>query len=66
VALQLLDPKQNGERPKQRLIEHTTSDALVSRGWNPSPGRTLPPLSHPAFAAQVKLWIEKGAYTPPK
>lgn len=66
LALQILDPKQNGGRTKQQLIDHMTSDALVSWGWNPGQGRTLPPLSHPAFAAQVKLWIEKGAYAPSK
>jgi hypothetical protein len=66
LALQLLDPKQNGGRTKQQLIEHMTSDTLVSWGWRPGLGRKLPPLSHPAFSAQVKLWIAKGAYAPAK
>lgn len=66
LALQLLDPKQNGCRSKQQLIDHMTSDPLVSWGWSPGQGRTLPPLSHAAFSAQVKLWIEKGAYAPAK
>jgi hypothetical protein len=66
LALQLLDPKQNGGRTKQQLIEHMTSDTLVSWGWHPGLGRKLPPLSHPAFSAQVKLWIAKGAYAPAK
>lgn len=66
LALQLLDPKQNGGRSKQQLIEHMTSDDLVSWAWRPGVGRTLPPLSHTAFSAQVKLWIAKGAYAPAK
>jgi hypothetical protein len=66
LALQILDPKQNGGRTKKQLIEHMTSDTLVSWGWHPGPGRTLPPLSHPAFSTQVKLWIDKGAYAPAK
>lgn len=64
LALQLLDPKQNGGRSKQQLIDHMASDDLVSWAWNPGAGRTLPPFSHTAFSAQVKLWIAKGAYAP--
>jgi mono/diheme cytochrome c family protein len=66
LALQILDPKQNGGRSKQQIIDHMTSDDLVSWAWRPGDGRTLPPLSHAAFSAQVKLWIAKGAYAPAK
>lgn len=66
LALQLLDPKQNGGRTKQQLIDHMTKDELVTWAWHPGEGRTLPPLSHAAFSAQVKLWIGKGAYAPSK
>lgn len=64
LALQLLDPKQNGNRTKQQLIDHMAHDDLVGWAWNPGEGRTLPPMSREAFAAQVRLWIAKGAYTP--
>jgi hypothetical protein len=64
LALQLLDPKQNGGRTKAQLIEHMANDALVGWAWNPGDGRTLPPMSRAAFAAQVRLWIDKGAYAP--
>lgn len=66
LALQLLDPKQNGNRTKQQLIDHMANDDLVGWGWHPGDGRSLPPLSRPAFVAQVKLWIAKGAYAPAK
>ncbi|NCD70974.1 hypothetical protein GSY63_16535 [Mucilaginibacter sp. R11] len=64
LALQILDPKQNGGRTKAQLIDHMANDELVGWGWHPGDGRTLPPMSRSAFVAQVKLWIAKGAYAP--
>lgn len=64
LALQLLDPKQNGGRTKAQLIDHMANDALVGWAWHPGDGRTLPPLTRPAFMAQVRAWIAKGAYAP--
>ncbi|MDN3547814.1 c-type cytochrome [Mucilaginibacter aquaedulcis] len=64
LALQLLDPKQNGGRTKAQLIDHMAKDDLVGWAWHPGDGRTLPPMSRPAFAAQVRLWIAKGAFAP--
>ena len=64
LALQLLDPKQNGGRTQAQLIDHMANDDLVGWAWHPGDGRTLPPMSRPAFVAQVGLWIAKGAYAP--
>ncbi|UOE49226.1 hypothetical protein MTO98_33060 [Mucilaginibacter sp. SMC90] len=64
LALQLLDPKQNGGRTKADLINHMANDELVGWAWHPGKGRTLPPMSRAALTAQVKLWIAKGAYAP--
>ena len=64
LARQLLDPKLNGGRTKEQLYGHMAKDDLVGWAWHPGEGRTLPPLSRPAFAAQVKLWLDKGAYAP--
>jgi hypothetical protein len=66
LAKQLLDPRQNGGKTKQQLIEHVSSDGIVLGGWNPGEGRTLPPMSHAAFAKLFKTWIDKGAYLPAK
>jgi hypothetical protein len=66
LAAQLLNPKENGGKSIDQLIEHVTSDKLVLGGWNPGDGRTLPPLTHAEFAKQFKLWIDKGAYLPDK
>lgn len=64
LALQLLDPKQNGGRTRAQLIDHMANDDLVGWAWHPGDGRSLPPMNRPAFAAQVRLWIAKGAYAP--
>jgi len=64
LALQLLDPKKNGGRTKAQLIDHMANDALVGWAWHPGDGRSLPPMNRAALAAQVRLWIEKGAYAP--
>lgn len=64
LALQILDPKQNGGRTKAQLIDHMANDDLVGWAWHPGDGRSLPPMTRAAFAAQVRLWIAKGAYAP--
>ena len=63
LAKQLMDPKQNGNKTKEQLIEHA-HDALVIAGWHPGEGRTLPPMTHEAFTKAWVTWIEKGAYAP--
>ncbi|HEX9510180.1 MAG TPA: hypothetical protein VF939_06830 [Puia sp.] len=66
LALQILDPRQNGGRTKEQLYDHMAKDDLVGWAWHPGDGRTLPPMTRPAFAEQVKLWLDKGAFSPAK
>lgn len=63
LAKQLMDPKQNGNKSKEQLIAHA-HDGLVVAAWSPGEGRTLPPMSHEAFAKAWVTWIQKGAYAP--
>jgi len=63
LAKQIMDPKQNGHKSKQQLIEHA-DDGLVLAAWNPGEGRTLPPMSHAEFKKAWITWIENGAYAP--
>ena len=63
LAKQLINPKTNGNKNLQQLIEHA-DDSLVKAGWNPGEGRTLPPLSHEAFKKVWITWIKTGAYAP--
>lgn len=65
LAKQLIDPKQNGHKNKGELIAHAW-DGLVVGAWNPGEGRSVPPMSHAAFAKAWVAWITKGAYAPKK
>ncbi len=63
LAKQLVDPKTNGNKSMQKLIEHA-DDGLVKVGWNMGEGRTSPPVSHAEFKKAWIAWIENGAYAP--
>ena len=63
LAKQIRDPKQNGNKNKEKLLEHA-HDALVVAAWNPGDGRKLPPMSHADFVKAWNTWINKGAYAP--
>ena len=63
LAKQLMDPKQNGNKNKEKLIAHA-DDGLVLAGWSPGEGRTLPPMSHAEFKKAWVTWITKGGYAP--
>jgi hypothetical protein len=64
LADQLKDPRRNGGKTLEQLVEHVTSDKLVLWGWEPGDGRTKPPLSHDEFAGKFREWVEKGAASP--
>jgi mono/diheme cytochrome c family protein len=64
LALQMVDPKQNGGKSLAELLHHVTHDPLVKWGWNPGDGRTLPPLTHEEFAKHMQVWIDNGAVAP--
>lgn len=63
LAKQLVNPKENGGKNMQKLLEHA-DDGLVKAGWNPGEGRTLPPMSHAEFKEAWVTWIKTGAYAP--
>jgi hypothetical protein len=65
LAKQIVDPKLNGHKNLNQLIEHA-SDTLVLWGWNPGEGRTKPPLTYDEFKKAWITWIETGAYAPKK
>ncbi len=64
LCKQIKDPKQNGGRSLEKLLDHIANDGLVGWGWNPGDGRALPPLSREDTVAQVKIWIAGGAACP--
>jgi hypothetical protein len=59
----LKDPKQNGHRSVDEIVEHM-STPLVLWGWNPGDGRTPIPTPKSEFLANVKEWASKGAACP--
>ena len=63
LAKQLVNPKTNGNKNLQQLIEHA-DDGLVKAGWDPGEGRTIPPMSHEEFKKVWVTWIKTGAYAP--
>lgn len=62
---QLKDPAKNGGKSLADLHHHFAKDPLVLWGYNPGPGRTLPPISHAELVQHVDRWIAAGANCPP-
>ena len=61
---QLKDPKRNGGKTLQQLVDHSAHDELVAWGWNPGHGRTPAPGSQARFGALIAAWVELGAGCP--
>jgi len=61
LAASLADPKQNGGRSLQAMLEHVRSDPLVLWGWSPGPGRAPVYIPHAEFVAAFATWVEAGA-----
>jgi hypothetical protein len=59
----LKDPKQNGNRTPDQIVEHMATP-LVLWGWNPGEGRTPIPMPQQQFLANVKQWAANGAACP--
>ena len=64
LCADLKDLSKNGNRSLADLEHHVTNDPLVVWGFNPGPGRTVPPLTHAAFIARVHDWVAAGAPCP--
>ncbi len=64
LCRQIKDPKQNGGRSLEKLLDHVANDDLVGWGWSPGDGRILPPLSRADTVVQMKIWIAGGAACP--
>jgi hypothetical protein len=63
LAKQIINPKTNGNKTLQQLIEHA-DDGLVKAAWNMGEGRPAPPMSHEEFKKAWITWINTGAYAP--
>jgi hypothetical protein len=59
----LKDPKQNGHRTAEQIVEHMRTP-LVLWAWAPGEGRSPVPMPQHEFLARVKEWAAKGAACP--
>jgi hypothetical protein len=59
----LKDPKQNGHRTAQQIVEHMHTP-LVIWGWHPGEGRMPIPMPEGEFLSKIKEWASKGAACP--
>ena len=64
ICRSIKDPKENGNRNVDQIVEHFAKDELVLWGWNPGEGRIPIPMPHNEFVARVKQWQGAGAPCP--
>jgi hypothetical protein len=60
----LKDPKLNGNRTPEALVEHMEREPLVLWGWEPGAGREPIPMPHKEFVYQMKIWVAGGTACP--
>ena len=61
---QVKDPKRNGGKSLQQIVDHSAHDELVAWGWDPGHGRTPAPGTQARFGALIAAWVELGAGCP--
>jgi hypothetical protein len=58
------DPARNGGKSLAELEEHLDHDPFVLWGWQPGPGRTVPPVTHERMMEAAHAWIADGGRCP--
>jgi hypothetical protein len=64
ICAQLKDPKRNGGKTLDEIVEHNTHDILVAYGWAPGAGRMSAPGTQEQFGALMRAWADSGAHCP--
>jgi hypothetical protein len=64
ICNQIKDPKRNGGKTLEKLIEHNGHDELVAWGWAPGADREPAPGTQQQFGALTAAWVETGAECP--
>ena len=64
ICEQIKDPKRNGGKTMQQIVEHMAHDDLVGWGWHPDVGRKPAPGTQKQFGALIKAWVDTGAACP--
>lgn len=71
ICRAITDRARNGNLSGAELLRHHTDEALVKWAWAPGQRpdgsmRTLPPLTHDAFVAATRQWVDAGMPCPQK
>lgn len=61
---QLKDPRRNGGKTLEQIVEHSAHDELVAWGWKPGHGRAPVPGTQAQFGALMAAWLHDGAACP--
>jgi len=64
ICEQIKDPKRNGGKSMEQLLEHMAEDTLVGWGWAPGVGREPAPGTQKEFGELIRAWAESGAACP--
>jgi hypothetical protein len=64
ICEQIKDPKRNGGKSLEQIVEHMAHDSLVGWGWRPGVGREPAPGTQEEFGALIKAWVDAGAHCP--
>jgi cytochrome c5 len=64
ICAQIKDPRRNGNRSLQALVEHIGKDSLVGWAWAPGFGRTPAPGTQQEAGALAEAWVNSGAVCP--
>jgi len=64
ICAQIKDPKRNGGKSMEELIEHMADDTLVGWGWSPGGDREPAPGTQKEFGELIRALAETGAACP--
>ena len=64
ICEQIKDPKRNGGKSMEQLVEHMAEDTLVGWGWAPGAEREPAPGTQKEFGELIRAWVESGAACP--
>jgi hypothetical protein len=64
ICVQIKDPKRNGNRSLDKLVEHIGTDSLVGWAWAPGFGRTPAPGTQKQAGDLARAWADSGAFCP--